>query len=353
MKKKLLIIENNVFGGCTDLYYWCRYLREDYDIKIVCLRAAKEQRTMDGISLILANAKYPKLVRMIQFVWLALWNIFWFKGKIWVMHFNHCEIFKYLLPYKQMHLDIRSLAVCQDYELRQKVNNQIKYAANLYDTVSTISEGVARQLGNIGKPISVLPLGADCISLAKKSYEDIHLLYVGTFTNRDLHKTIEGVSLYHKSYPDRTIVYDIIGSGLNDELEQLKALSTQLGLDSVITFHGRIPNQKLMPYFDQANVGVSFVPITEYYQDQPPTKTFEYAMSGLFTIATATNENKKYINSDNGILIEDTPEEFAQAIEVVYANRAKIDEAKIRASLKEYTWDKIVNKRLKTILDSI
>lgn len=41
--------------------------------------------------------------------------------------------------------------------------------------------------------------------------------------------------------------------------------------------------------------------MTEYYDSQPPTKTFEYALSGLYVLATKTRENEKVITNDNGV----------------------------------------------------
>lgn len=70
-----------------------------------------------------------------------------------------------------------------------------------------------------------------------------------------------------------------------------------------------LENKDLEPYFEQANVGISFVPMTDHYDAQPATKTFEYSNSGLYVLGTATTENKKSIDN-NGVLIQDTPESF-------------------------------------------
>lgn len=41
-----------------------------------------------------------------------------------------------------------------------------------------------------------------------------------------------------------------------------------------------------------------YVPITDYYEYQPPTKTFEYVLSGLLCLATATSSNKEVITEE-------------------------------------------------------
>ena len=67
-------------------------------------------------------------------------------------------------------------------------------------------------------------------------------------------------------------------------------------LSDIVSCIGRVPHHDLKKYFDEANVGVSFVPLLAHYQYQPPTKTFEYLMSGLYCIATSTIANKEIIS---------------------------------------------------------
>lgn len=117
--------------------------------------------------------------------------------------------------------------------------------------------------------------------------------------------------------------------------------------------HGRVGNTLLKPYFENANIGVSYVPITSYYNVQPPTKTFEYALSGLFTIATATDENKKVVSPTNGILIEDNAQAFCNALEWLDENRSNLREIEIRQSLVEYRWDLLIKKYMLPILNTL
>ena len=123
-----------------------------------------------------------------------------------------------------------------------------------------------------------------------------------------------------------------------------------LSLDDIVVLHGRIPNTELKPYFDKANIGVSFVPITNYYNIQPPTKTFEYVLSGLYTIATKTEENKAIVNSDCGYLIKDTEEDFIRALIYIWQNRGDIDSKTVREEMVKYNWRNIVENDLENIL---
>lgn len=353
VKKKLLIINKHQLGALTDVYKWCYYLRDDYDITLLCFDTGIERVLIDGIHVKYVNYEGILVLRGIRFVLYCLWNILWFSGKILVVYFEHCGVFKRIFPLKKMIVDVRTLSISPDPQVRKKADRALIKTCRHYDAVSVISEGVKQKIGDIGRPIYILPLGADCISHAKKDYSSLRLLYVGTFRGRDLDKTVRGVALFVNKYPDVSLTYDIIGSGSKAEDEQLRTLVVSMGLNERVKFHGRIENHLLAPYFDNANIGVSFVPITDYYNVQPPTKTFEYVLSGLFTIATATDENRKIISADNGILIEDTEFAFAKALEDILMERVKINEQKVRESLKNSSWKNIVDLNLRYILNNI
>lgn len=349
-KQRLLIINKHQLGTLTDVYKWCCYLRDDYDVTLLCFDTGISKVSIDGIHVRYVDYHGSLRARGIRYILHALWHILWFKGKIMVVYFEHCDVFKLIFPFRRMILDIRTLSISPDVRKREKTDRAIISACKRYDTVSVISEGVRKKIGDIGHKINILPLGADCISCVSKNYSSLKLIYVGTFNGRQLGKTIEGLSLFYKKFPNANVTYDIIGSGDHNEMETYKQLADSLHLNAVITFHGRIANHLLTPYFDKASIGVSFVPITDYYNDQPPTKTFEYALSGLYTIATATEANREVITSDNGILIEDTPEDFACALETIYEKKEILNEVNIRKTLNAYQWENIVNKYLKAIL---
>lgn len=349
-KKNLLLVNKHQLGSLTDAYKWCYYLRDEYNITFLCFDTGLPKMEIEGIRVKYINYNGSMAVRGIRYILSAFWNILFFKGTILVVYFEHCQLLKFIFPFKKMILDIRTLSISPNKEQRRKTDDAIISACRIYDKVSAISEGVKQKIGNVGHEVCILPLGADCISCSPKNYSDLKLIYVGTFSGRELEKTIMGLSIFCKKFSNTTIRYDIIGSGNNNELETLKDLTNKLKLNNIVTFHGRIPNNQLAPFFDKANIGVSFIPITEYYNAQPPTKTFEYALSGLYSIATATDANKEIITPENGILINDTPEDFAMALKYIYTHKETFNENKIRKSLEEYNWQNIVDRYLKSIL---
>lgn len=242
-----------------------------------------------------------------------------------------------------MILDIRTLSVDRDLLKRKIFNEKIRKAIDYFDIVTVISKGVLEQLDiKKKKDIRILPLGADPISTERKNFDNIKLLYVGTLSGRDINKTIEGLADFLKKYPYVDLHYDIVGDGANGEVDEYRKLVRNLKLEKYVSLHGRLPYDKLKPFFDTCNIGVSFVPITDYFNDQPPTKTFEYILSGLYTIATRTKANTQIITSENGILITDSAIDFSSALEYVLKIKSTIKEDCIRCSLENYTWKNIV-----------
>lgn len=356
-----MLIHKTQFGYHNNAYKHCQYLRDEYDITFVCFNWGKKRVSLEGVKVLYVPlfGKHQGLLfscwRKISFMFYSFFLIlsinpsvtiiYYFKGSIW---------FKRLFPKKRMILDVRTLSVTDDLDYNAKEDNILYKTALRYDFITFLSEGMRNKIGFPKEKSAILPLGADVISDKPKDFSTLRLLYVGTLTRRRLDLTLEGVRLFTLKYPDAAISYDIVGDGnKSSDFESLKILSTQLNLESIVTFHGRIPNLELTPFFDKCNIGVGFVPKTDYFEYQPVTKVFEYAMSGLYSIVTSTYENRRIITSINGVLIEDTAESFAYGLEHIHLNRSKIESYDIRHSLGEYQWGKIVKNKLAPILNNI
>ena len=348
--RKLLIINKSTFGHLTDSYMWCKYLKDKFDITFIGFDALHTRVGMDGVNIKYISCRGSRAIREYRFLLKSLWHCLLFKGPILIVYFDKAIWLKKLVFWKKIFLDIRTFGVNRDPERRKIFDRSLLSTIHGFDRVTIISEGLQEKLNHIGVKSMILPLGAEEISLVDTNFDELRLLYVGILSGRSLEKTIIGVKDFKKKYPNNKITYEIIGDGHYGELEELKQLTHELALDDCITFHGRLPHTQLEHFFDKCNIGISFVPKTDYYEFQPPTKTFEYILSGLYTIATSTHANTELINSDNGILINDTSEEFTAALENIWQNRASIDHDKIRASLKSYKWDHIVNDILYPIL---
>lgn len=350
MKRHLLFINKIQFGYHTDAYMHCKYLKDKYDISFLCFDTGRKKINMNGIKIIYVPYNGSRIMRGIRFLIYSVLKIFFLKGLVLVTYFHGAIYLKKILPWKKMMLDIRTLGVSSNSSDNIKFNTELKTTALLYDHITIISEGIRDKLQLPLNKTTILPLGADSISDKKKQFDKLNLFYVGTLSDRNIENTIYGLNKFINHNKNVEITYDIVGDGYHNETEKLQELSKKLDLLNIIKIHGRIPNTELKPFLDKCNVGVSFVPIRDQYEYQPVTKTFEYIMSGLYTIATATYENKKVINENNGILIKDDAQDFCKALEYIIKNQKKISTLDISETLFNYKWTKIVNNILYPLL---
>lgn len=349
-KRSLLIIDKHQFGQLTDTYKWCEYLRDDYDITIVTPRGKSLHCSMDRVRIVAVSGK-NKLAFGIKYMLTCLLELLKTKGVIIVVYFEGCKLFKRLLPYKKMILDIRTLSVDSKTSVRVKYNEAIKATCLLYDHVTCITKGIASYLGLNDNKVSILPLGSDPLSSKAKSFSELKLLYMGTLTGRNIDQTIIGFNTFMKRHPEMVLSYDIAGTGWFNEEETLMKLIEDLRCNSTIKVHGRVSEERKEILFNECNIGISYVPQTDYYAYQPPTKTFEYILSGMICMATRTQANCEIINSKNGLLINDTSEDFCSGLEEIYNERHGYNSELIKDTLHDYLWSCIVEYRLKPILD--
>lgn len=351
--RKVLIISKFQFGYHTDVTKWSQYLADEYDVLTITYNNNEPKVIIDGVKNIYCNDSGPRTLRGLRFIIKCFINLLFFRGIVIVCCFPGCHILKWLLPWKRMILDIRTLSVYPSIEARIQEDAKISRAVRYFDNITAISEGVAVNL-NTHKDVKIIPLGADVISKQSKDYSVLRLLYIGTFNNRNIDQTILGFKKALELLPcSCDIHYDIVGNGANNELDAFRKLVADLKLEDKISLHGYVPQHKLKPFLDHCNIGVSYIPITPYFDNQPPTKTYEYALSGLYGIATKTSANKRIICEDNGILIENTAYDFSRAILEIYRSRSSINEQLIRKSLQEYEWEKIINNILKPYLKEL
>jgi len=201
-----------------------------------------------------------------------------------------------------------------------------------------------REKLKIDRKALILPLGASKIVVERQSRHKITLMYVGTFHKRRLEDTIEGLSIFLKGNPSADIVYIIIGSGWGNDTENLKHAINKYKLRDYVELKGYILHDELISYFKLSNVGLSYIPVTPWYDFQPATKTYEYLLAGMPVIATNTYENRQVINENNGVLIDDNPESFASGLGKIYDSIDCFDENIIRNSVQDHEWENIMLK---------
>lgn len=353
-RHKLIIVYPNQFGYHTDSYKYCEYLPPAYDITYICFDQGFDRLQLPGIDVIYVPYNIGKIKRLLLY----------FKTVFKVCH-SHPDNTLFTIQFKFSFLvglfassklkilDFRTGDLSKS-NLRRWLNNRLLWFDSLFfHKTSVISSGLQKILGLNSKKTLVLPLGADVITEIKHTYETLDLLYVGSLHRRNIHETVEGLSLYIKQFQESKpkIKYTIIGFGSNDDIKLLENSIKNNQLENTVNYVGRKKHTELSEYFSKCNIGVSYLPITLYYDHQPVTKTFEYVLSGLFTIATDTYENRQAINKSNGVLCMDTPQSFAAALQKTHEMTDIINEEEIRNSIKDCHWKHIVEDKLKPFLE--
>ncbi|OQB30075.1 MAG: Glycosyl transferases group 1 [Bacteroidetes bacterium ADurb.Bin174] len=352
-KKSLLIVNHNQFGHAAGIHHYCKYLKNDFEIDFLCFDRGLTKINESGINVIYHMPDENRAQRHLSFIFHA---IIMSRQKdyntVFCVYFRWVYLLGLFCEAREKILAIHTGSLNDNRFQRFLYNRMTLFSCLFFDKVISLSYSLANLLKLPQNKRAIVPLGANVLDDTIKQYDKMHLLYIGTLHKRQIEKTIEGFSRFHAMHGGKvSLRYDIIGfSHIEDDVDKIKDAIKKNNLSEIIKFHGRKHHQELKQYIKNATIGVCFVPQTPYYDVQPSTKIFEYALSGLITIATDTGENRKYINDVNGVICQDNENSFCAALEKVYESLGKYDDSKIRQSLSEYHWGKIVKNILLPIL---
>lgn len=354
MKKQLLIITHNQFGYHIDGFNYCKYLNTMYEITYLCWDYKIQRIFLPNVKVIYISRGYSIIRRNFEFIKASIKETRGNYDLVFVQYFHGAILLRIFNPYKQFILDVRTGHVSPKKSERFLRDALLKFESLFFDHVTFISSGLAKKFWINSAKTHILPLGSDIISRTNKKFDQLNLIYVGTLSQRKIMDTIKGFHQFYKKYKDKVIItYTIIGSGYQNEEKDIINYIKSNGLDKIIKITGYIPHQQLEVYFDTHNIGVSYIPMTDFFDCQPPTKTYEYILSGMAVLATFTSENAKIINKDNGILIKDSPYAFYEGLCQIFNNRKTFQSVGIRETGADYTWKKIVHNNLHPYLKSI
>jgi glycosyltransferase involved in cell wall biosynthesis len=355
-KPHILFVYPNQFGYHTDSYKYCEHLQDSFNISYICFDQGFPRMDIPGINVLYNPYNIQKFIRLLRFYSQI---IKYTRDKpidvLFVVQFKFSFLLGLFVKAKVKILDYRTGDLSYNTIIRYLKNRCMWFDSLFYDRMSSISEGLRDILNLDRSKTLILPLGGDIFSKKVHSFNRLDLLYVGSLNRRNINQTIGGIALCleRNKLLVSSLSYTIIGFGNNKDVSKIKRTIDKFNLGEIITFVGRLKYSEIHEYFDLCNIGVAYIPKEPWYDYQPATKTFEYINSGLFTIATSTYENSKIISEHNGILCDDSAESFAQAIEVIYNKRDKINDPDIRESLKNFHWETIINTILKPYLKNL
>lgn len=354
----ILIISRSPYGKLIDWYRHAENLSQTFLVMYLGFEGKTVQGSTDkgGVQLEEVPSSGGTLLLNLRFLISALNKIKNSKPDVViVVNFLGCSLLRLLAPKVTIILDIRTGSVCSSRLKRCLMDTLLRCEANCFNAVTIITASLATRLGLKPSRYKLLPLGGDIFYNGTRKIESLKLLYVGTLDNRRLDDTISGVQLFLQHHPHsrQYISYTIIGDGFWCRAEDMVSRVKEQGLDDIISVKGYISPDTLAVFFATHNVGVSYVPVTPYFDVQPATKTYEYLLSGMAVIATKTQDNIGVINKYNGILCEDTPAGFALALAEIFDNRTNYSENIIRGMALGFTWDQITREHLLPIINEM
>lgn len=348
--RKLLIIAPYQFGELSDCYYWAKYaVLEGWAVTYIGYKYNKrniKERHYPGVKVIGVTHYNSRILLGILFYLRCVYEILIHKHtNVIVCRMPGCQLLPKIFPQRNIILDVRTLSVSANPDVRFSKDKELARIAALFNNCTVISEGVGDK---ICKSYHVLPLGAEEISTKPKVFDSIRLFYIGTFNNRNLSEFIKGLAKFQKSF-DGDISFDIVGGGNDEEERMIKSTICSTGVRGV-SMHGYLTHDEAVSLFDKCNVGVCYVPVTDYYQHQPPTKLYEYLLSGMACISTDTVANLSVMNEDNGVVIKDTVDDVCRGLVEIGKKMHAFDSSRIVSNSLHYHWKNIVKNNVLSIM---
>lgn len=348
--KKIAIISRNQFGS-NESFNYATNLSKYFNISYYSMQKKDQKRKVNNIETIYLKSKKFKINKINSIINNILFYIFFLKILMknkfdiyFVAYFPGCSIFKLFFPNHKMVVSIRSGKIRKS-KIRRYIGNIIMaFESKIIGRISIISDSLAKKLNIQNYFLS--PIGSHIISNCNKSFSRMDLLYVGTLNNRRIMDTIYGFYYFIKSNNINVpLSYTIIGFGRKIIEQNLIDLISDLKLEKYINFIGKREPDELKKYFDNSNIGIAYIPVTEYYNCQPPTKLFEYLLSGMPVIATNTYENSKVINNKiYGEIIDDSPIGFSKGLKKIYNRLNMFDSDFIRQNNIKYEYSNLIKK---------
>jgi glycosyltransferase involved in cell wall biosynthesis len=351
---RLLIVSFEQFGYHTDSYEYCRHLGDRFLITYLCPDQGLPRKSLDDVEVIyLEHSPFGKVeLGLLREAYRLL------RRQDFGAAFLRRTKFSFLLRLRHsrtpMVFDIRSGSI-EENSLRRTLENFLLRAnAMFFPNITVISKGLARQLG-LPRRAHVLPLGADPQPPSPQPCRDeLRLIYVGTFKNRHLERTVEGLGeLLREAAPNIPMRYTLVGFGSDEERAAIRHAARTSGLEGCVHLHQRMDRAELPNLLAQHNVGVAYTPQAPWFEHQPSTKLFEYLQSGLLCIATDNSANRELLSPDNGVLVADSAAGFRRGLEQLVAKLPDWSPQAVAASVRDFSWESIVAENLAPYLERI
>lgn len=342
--KNILIIHPGPLGKHSATLYFCKLLKYNYNVHYVGIDEGLGYLEEEKISIFHLTPTKNKFIRKFKYFILIIQKLQSNKFSfILLNYFPLCSLF--LFFNNNINVEVRSGYIFKSKIKRTLYNFLLNIEVCFFKNILTLSNDLKNNL-KLPKRTKIIPLGGPLQPPNKLDFKTLSFLYVGTFRQRNMHITIEAFSIFLNDIKDYKIEYHIVGFGSQGEVDLINKSIKTNKLDNSVYFHGEVRYPELYTIFSRCNIGISYVPNTEYFRFQPSTKTFEYLLNGMPVIATDILDHKNIINTTNGVVINDDLSSIVSGFKYIYYNKNNFNSIDIQNNSYKYSWHFIVDEIL-------
>ncbi len=170
----------------------------------------------------------------------------------------------------------------------------------------------------------------------------LRLVYVGTVSKprgRDL--MLEAIRLVNRGQPLAHLT--LVGAN-DDEIGYCRRYAERLGISGMLEVRGRVSGEEIPAILCEADAGLCLWEDQPWWRFNPPTKLFEYLVSGLPVLASDIRTHTQYVtHGHNGMIFKYDSFSLGKAIRQLAARKENLPGMKIHArdSGRQYLWDMI------------
>lgn len=238
-KKKLFIINGAQFGHSSGHYFYCKYLRDSFQIKYVCFDRGLKRSTLSGVDISYVPYTGSRLKRITLFIIECIKQSYILKPNIiFVTYFNLCFLLAWFCKSEKTVLDIRTGSLKDKKIIRKLDNYYILFQSFFFHRIVILSERLRKKLCiSEGKRV-IIPLGSEVIFGGNHIFNTINLLYIGTLNDRHISETIRGLYLFLQNMRSNLarITYKIIGFGTEAEISTIMNCISENRMSDIVSY---------------------------------------------------------------------------------------------------------------------
>jgi len=292
------------------------------------------------------------------------------KGRFDFYHFHDPEfliwsvlikLFTFRPVIYDVHEDYPNLMLHKDY-VNPKLRKMVKFFVNIYECMlgfimdyiivadKRIDERF-KKINNYRIILSNYPRIRN-FKLVETHKANKRIIYAGGISKvRGAEIMLDAIDLTKKSFPNVQLY--LVGKPEEKGYDNyLKDLIVEKNLADNVKIEGMVPYEDSIVHIQSSSIGLSISQDISPFNENVPTKIFEYMACGIPVIASDLPTVREYIiNGKSGLLVNpDSPQELTDAIRYLLENPevcARMGEKGRKLVLEKYNWESMEARLLK------